>query len=227
MLSRVRKVDEANMLTNPTNMLQVYSVPQRYFSSSRDSLSGAYVNRGASEFDLSRKPKRRDQLRGRFKLPYTVALTPSRDQSHLHTPASVNHLSQSSCNGTETWVYRIFFGDRAPSVAKLRRTRLIPSLSRFPWASKYGKMQLLRVDECEFGEFSHRKDVWVSPLFFYGVRNVSNAVWIVSKGEYCTWNIFFFLRILFSCRRIVISIFWTWETRSNLIKHDINILYEI
>ncbi|KOX78924.1 Cyclic nucleotide-gated olfactory channel [Melipona quadrifasciata] len=63
---------------------------------------GAYVNRGASEFDLSRKPKRRDQLRGRFKLPYTVALTPSRDQSHLHTPASVNHLSQSSCNGTET-----------------------------------------------------------------------------------------------------------------------------
>ncbi|XP_043523176.1 cyclic nucleotide-gated cation channel alpha-3-like, partial [Frieseomelitta varia] len=81
---------------------QVYSVPQRYFSSSRDSLQGAYVNRGASEFDLSRKPKRRDQLRGRFKLPYTVALTPSRDQSHLHTPASVNHLSQSSCNGTET-----------------------------------------------------------------------------------------------------------------------------
>lgn len=82
--------------------LQVYSVPQRYFSSSRDSLQGAYVNRGASEFDLSRKPKRRDQLRGRFKLPYTVTL--SRDQSHLHTPASVNHLSNSSCNGTETWV---------------------------------------------------------------------------------------------------------------------------
>ncbi|XP_071876867.1 cyclic nucleotide-gated channel alpha-3 isoform X8 [Bombus fervidus] len=81
---------------------QVYSVPQRYFSSSRDSLQGAYVNRGASEFDLSRKPKRRDQLRGRFKLPYTVALTSSRDQSHLHTPASVNHLSNSSCNGTET-----------------------------------------------------------------------------------------------------------------------------
>ncbi|XP_026669213.1 cGMP-gated cation channel alpha-1-like isoform X1 [Ceratina calcarata] len=77
---------------------QVYSVPQRYFSSSRDSLHGAYVNRGASELDLSRKPKRRDQLRGRFKLPYTV----SRDQSHLHTPASVNHLSNASCNGTET-----------------------------------------------------------------------------------------------------------------------------
>ncbi|XP_076165320.1 uncharacterized protein LOC143145643 isoform X1 [Ptiloglossa arizonensis] len=81
---------------------QVYSVSQRYFSSSRDSLQGAYVNRGASELDLSRKPKRRDHLRSRFKLPYTVTLTPSRDQSHLHTPASVNHLSNSSCNGTET-----------------------------------------------------------------------------------------------------------------------------
>lgn len=91
-----------NNNNNNKNMLQVYSVPQRYFSSSRDSLQGAYVNRGASEFDLSRKPKRRDQLRGRFKLPYTVALTSSRDQSHLHTPASVNHLSNSSCNGTET-----------------------------------------------------------------------------------------------------------------------------
>ncbi|EZA53541.1 Cyclic nucleotide-gated cation channel alpha-3 [Ooceraea biroi] len=77
---------------------QVYSVSQRYFSSSRDSLSGAYVNRGASELDLSRKPRRRDHLRGRFKLPYTVR----GDQSHLHTPASVNHLSNSSCNGTET-----------------------------------------------------------------------------------------------------------------------------
>lgn len=90
--------------------LQVYSVPQRYFSSSRDSLHGAYVNRGASEFDLSRKPKRRDQLRGRFKLPYTVTL--SRDQSHLHTPASVNHLSNSSCNGTETWVSLFSFDKR-------------------------------------------------------------------------------------------------------------------
>ncbi|KAH0949344.1 hypothetical protein HN011_009982 [Eciton burchellii] len=77
---------------------QVYSVSQRYFSSSRDSLHGAYVNRGASELDLSRKPRRRDHLRGRFKLPYPV----SREQSHLHTPASVNHLSNSSCNGTET-----------------------------------------------------------------------------------------------------------------------------
>jgi hypothetical protein len=73
-------------------------VSQRYFSSSRDSLHGAYVNRGASELDLSRKPRRRDHLRGRFKLPYPV----SREQSHLHTPASVNHLSNSSCNGTET-----------------------------------------------------------------------------------------------------------------------------
>lgn len=87
---------------------------QRYFSSSRDSLQGGYVNRGASELDLSRKPRRRDHLRGRFKLPYTVALTSSRDQSHLHTPASVNHLSNSSCNGTETWVlhWRAIAGDR-------------------------------------------------------------------------------------------------------------------
>ncbi|XP_025163951.1 cyclic nucleotide-gated cation channel alpha-3 isoform X1 [Harpegnathos saltator] len=81
---------------------QVYSVSQRYFSSSRDSLHDTYVNRRASELDLCRKPKRRDHLRGRFKLPYAVALTPSREQSHLHTPASVNHLSNSSCNGTET-----------------------------------------------------------------------------------------------------------------------------
>ncbi|XP_035739050.1 cGMP-gated cation channel alpha-1-like isoform X5 [Vespa mandarinia] len=81
---------------------QVYSVSQRYFGSSRDSLQGAYVNRGASELDLSRKPRRRDQQRGRIKLPYAVGATPSRDQSHLHTPASINHLSNFSCNGTET-----------------------------------------------------------------------------------------------------------------------------
>lgn len=96
--------------------MQVYSVSQRYFSSSRDSLQGGYVNRGASELDLSRKSRRRDHLRGRFKLPYTVALTatPSRDQSHLHTPASVNHLSNSSCNGTETWVlhWQVIANDR-------------------------------------------------------------------------------------------------------------------
>ncbi|XP_025075284.1 cyclic nucleotide-gated cation channel alpha-3 isoform X5 [Pogonomyrmex barbatus] len=86
----------------PTHHYYHQHQQQRYFSSSRDSLQGGYVNRGASELDLSRKPRRRDHLRGRFKLPYTVALTPSRDQSHLHTPASVNHLSNSSCNGTET-----------------------------------------------------------------------------------------------------------------------------
>ncbi|XP_020288866.1 potassium/sodium hyperpolarization-activated cyclic nucleotide-gated channel 1-like [Pseudomyrmex gracilis] len=84
----------------PTHHYYHQQQQQRYFSSSRDSLQGAYVNRGASELDLSRKPRRRDHLRGKFKLPYTVALTPSRDQSHLHTPASVNHLS--SCNSTET-----------------------------------------------------------------------------------------------------------------------------
>ncbi|KAI4488018.1 hypothetical protein M0804_004866 [Polistes exclamans] len=77
-------------------------VQQRFFGSSRDSLQGGYVNRGASELDLSRKPRRRDQQRSRIKLPYTVAATPSRDHSQLHTPASINHLSNVSCNGTET-----------------------------------------------------------------------------------------------------------------------------
>ncbi|KOC62029.1 Cyclic nucleotide-gated channel rod photoreceptor subunit alpha [Habropoda laboriosa] len=72
---------------------QVYSVSQRYFSSSRDSLHGAYMNRGASELDLSRKPKRRDQLRDRFKLSYP--LSPSRKQSHCTR-------SNSSCNDIET-----------------------------------------------------------------------------------------------------------------------------
>ncbi|XP_012279037.1 cyclic nucleotide-gated cation channel alpha-3 [Orussus abietinus] len=76
---------------------------QRFFSSSRDSLHAAYVNRGASELDLSRKSRRKDHLRGRFKLPNAIALASSRDQSHLHTPVSINHLnSNSSCNGTET-----------------------------------------------------------------------------------------------------------------------------
>ncbi|XP_066583612.1 cyclic nucleotide-gated channel alpha-3 isoform X2 [Prorops nasuta] len=74
---------------------------QRYFSSSRDSLQGAYVNRGASELDLSRKPRRRDPLRSRFKIQ-NVGVA-SRDQSHLHTPAiSANHYGNNSCNGTET-----------------------------------------------------------------------------------------------------------------------------
>lgn len=55
---------------------------QRYFSSSRDSLAAAYVNRAAavsstaSELDLSRKTRRRD-LRGRLKLPATVTLASS------------------------------------------------------------------------------------------------------------------------------------------------------
>ncbi|XP_011502896.1 PREDICTED: cyclic nucleotide-gated channel rod photoreceptor subunit alpha-like [Ceratosolen solmsi marchali] len=82
---------------------------KRFFSSSRDSLQGAYVNRGASELDLSRKTRRKDHMRGRFKLPNAVMLSstpmPGRDTtpSHLHTPASINHLSRNSgCNGTET-----------------------------------------------------------------------------------------------------------------------------
>lgn len=92
-----------NILIGP--LVQVYSVSQRYFSSSRDSLHAAYVNRGASELDLSRKTRRKDHLRGRFKLPNAVPLTSSREPSHLHGPASTNHLnSNSSCNGTETWV---------------------------------------------------------------------------------------------------------------------------
>ncbi|KAF7391354.1 hypothetical protein HZH66_009834 [Vespula vulgaris] len=86
----------------PTHHYYQQQVQQRYFGSSRDSLQGAYVNRGASELDLSRKPRRRDQQRSRIKLPYAVGATPSRDHSHLHTPASINHLSNASCNGTET-----------------------------------------------------------------------------------------------------------------------------
>ncbi|XP_046746693.1 cyclic nucleotide-gated cation channel alpha-3 isoform X1 [Diprion similis] len=88
---------------------QVYSVSQRYFSSSRDSLSAAYVNRAAvvssaaSELDLSRRTRRRD-LRGRLKLPNAITLAPSRDSgAHLHNQSSTNHLNTTgSCNGTET-----------------------------------------------------------------------------------------------------------------------------
>lgn len=93
---------------------------QRYFSSSRDSLSTAYVNRAAnvssaaSELDLSRKARRRD-LRSRLKLPTNVALASSGEAPLLGpwrgtapgstagiNPPSSNHLnSTSSCNGTE------------------------------------------------------------------------------------------------------------------------------
>ncbi|XP_008547129.1 potassium/sodium hyperpolarization-activated cyclic nucleotide-gated channel 3 [Microplitis demolitor] len=82
---------------------QIYSVSQRYFGSSRDSLHGAYVNRGASELDLSRKSRRKDQSRGKLKFPNVVSLSSSRDASHLRSLASTNHLNvNSSCNGTET-----------------------------------------------------------------------------------------------------------------------------
>ncbi|XP_076379390.1 cyclic nucleotide-gated channel alpha-2 isoform X2 [Megalopta genalis] len=63
---------------------------------------GAYVNYEATDFDLSRKSEKGDHLWSRFKL-HADTLTPSRDQSHLHTPTSINHLNNSSCNGTETY----------------------------------------------------------------------------------------------------------------------------
>ncbi|XP_044014284.1 uncharacterized protein LOC122856613 isoform X2 [Aphidius gifuensis] len=82
---------------------QIYSVSQRYFGSSRDSLNAAYVNRGASELDLSRKPQKKDQLKGKLKFPNVVSLSSSRETSHLRSLASTNHLNgNTSCNGTET-----------------------------------------------------------------------------------------------------------------------------
>ncbi|XP_016838473.1 cyclic nucleotide-gated cation channel alpha-3 isoform X5 [Nasonia vitripennis] len=109
----------------PTHHYYHAQQQQRYFSSSRDSLQGAYVNRGASELDLSRKSRRKDHLRGRFKLPNAVTLsttsTPGHETtpSHLHTPASINHLGGNTrCNGTETGVqYR-----RLSSIKLLRYT---------------------------------------------------------------------------------------------------------
>ncbi|KAF7287605.1 hypothetical protein GWI33_005957 [Rhynchophorus ferrugineus] len=88
-----------------------------FFSSSRDSLPAAYVNRAAnvssaSELDLSRKHRRKD-LRGRLKLPTSVTLASSGEAPLLGgwrtapgstagtNPPSSNHLSSSSCNGTE------------------------------------------------------------------------------------------------------------------------------
>ncbi|XP_034950798.1 potassium/sodium hyperpolarization-activated cyclic nucleotide-gated channel 4 isoform X3 [Chelonus insularis] len=82
---------------------QIYFVSQRHSGSSHDSLHGAYVNRGASELDLSRKSKRKDQLRGKLKFPNVGSLSSSREVSHLRSLASTNHLNgNSSCNGTET-----------------------------------------------------------------------------------------------------------------------------
>lgn len=92
--------------------LLLFSVHQRYFSSSRDSLAAAYINRAAvssaSELDLSRKVRRRD-IRGRLKLPPSVgALASSGDvirwgsgprsssgniNGNLNT-ASIDHLHQ-------------------------------------------------------------------------------------------------------------------------------------
>ncbi|XP_030747303.1 cyclic nucleotide-gated cation channel alpha-3 [Sitophilus oryzae] len=89
-----------------------------FFSSSRDSLPAAYVNRAAnvssaSELDLSRKHRRKD-LRGRLKLPTSVTLASSGEAPLLGgwrtapgstagtNPPSSNHLSSSSCNGTES-----------------------------------------------------------------------------------------------------------------------------
>lgn len=92
---------------------------QRYFSASHDSISPAYINRAAnvssaaSELDLSRRTRRKD-LRGRLKLPASVALASSGEAPLLGSwrtapgstagtnPPSSNHLnSTSSCNGTE------------------------------------------------------------------------------------------------------------------------------
>ncbi|XP_050302221.1 cyclic nucleotide-gated cation channel alpha-3 isoform X2 [Anthonomus grandis grandis] len=89
-----------------------------FFSSSRDSLPAAYVNRAAnvssaSELDLSRKHRRKD-LRSRLKLPTSVTLASSGEGPLLGgwrtgpgstagtNPPSTNHLSSSSCNGTES-----------------------------------------------------------------------------------------------------------------------------
>ncbi|XP_011304330.1 cyclic nucleotide-gated cation channel subunit A isoform X1 [Fopius arisanus] len=82
---------------------QIYSVSQRYFGSSRDSLHAAYVNRGASELDLSRKPKRKDQSRGKLKFPNVSGIASTRESPHIRTLVSTNHLNNNgSCNGTET-----------------------------------------------------------------------------------------------------------------------------
>ncbi|XP_066143480.1 cyclic nucleotide-gated channel rod photoreceptor subunit alpha isoform X2 [Euwallacea fornicatus] len=89
-----------------------------FFSSSRDSLPAAYVNRAAnvssaSELDLSRKHRRKD-LRSKLKLPTSVTLASSGEGPLLGAwrtapgstagtnPPSINHLSTSSCNGTES-----------------------------------------------------------------------------------------------------------------------------
>jgi hypothetical protein len=74
---------------------------QRYFSSSRDSLAAAYVNRAAavsstaSELDLSRKTRRRD-LRGRLKLPATVTLASSGCGSE---PPLIGHWGHRGASG--------------------------------------------------------------------------------------------------------------------------------
>ncbi|PSN46975.1 hypothetical protein C0J52_11129 [Blattella germanica] len=73
----------------------------RYFSSSRDSLAAAYVNRAAavsstaSELDLSRKARRRD-LRGRLKLPATVTLASSNCGNE---PPLIGHWGQRGTSG--------------------------------------------------------------------------------------------------------------------------------
>jgi len=74
---------------------------QRYFSSSRDSLAAAYVNRAAavsstaSELDLSRKSRRRD-LRGRLKLPAAVTLASS---GCSNEPPLIGHWGHRGASG--------------------------------------------------------------------------------------------------------------------------------
>ncbi|KAI4466059.1 cyclic nucleotide-gated cation channel subunit a [Holotrichia oblita] len=93
---------------------------QHYFNTSHESFTTAYaahrpanVSSAASELDLSRKVRRKD-IRGRLKLPASVALASSGEAPLLGgwrttpgstagtNPPSSNHLnSTSSCNGTE------------------------------------------------------------------------------------------------------------------------------
>ncbi|KAK9704178.1 Ion transport protein [Popillia japonica] len=94
---------------------------QHYFNTSHESFTTTYaahrpanVSSAASELDLSRKVRRKD-IRGRLKLPASVALASSGEAPLLGgwrttpgstagtNPPSSNHLnSTSSCNGTES-----------------------------------------------------------------------------------------------------------------------------
>lgn len=63
-----------------SNRILKFAFFQRYFSTSRDSLTPAYrttaVSSTASELDLRKKARKKD-LRGRLKLPPSVVLLPA------------------------------------------------------------------------------------------------------------------------------------------------------